>query len=41
MRKIRTIVVWVVVSLCVLTLLTLPVNLQTQLVISVTVIIIM
>ncbi|MEZ2128558.1 MULTISPECIES: UDP-forming cellulose synthase catalytic subunit [unclassified Sinorhizobium] len=41
MQKVRSTVIWALVSLCVLALVTLPVNLQTQLIASITVVTIM
>ena len=41
MHKARSIFIWAVVSLCVIVLITLPVNLQTQLIASITVVTIM
>lgn len=41
MRKARSVVIWAVVSLCMIVLITLPVNLQTQLITSITVVTVM
>ena len=41
MRKTASILIWMIVAVCVLTLITLPINLQTQLIVSVTVVVIM
>jgi cellulose synthase (UDP-forming) len=38
MHKARSILIWAVVSLCVIVLITLPVSLQTQLIASITVV---
>ena len=41
MRKARSVIIWAVVSLCLIVLITLPVNLQTQLITSITVVTVM